>query len=289
MARDTRQILISYKKRKARRRRIFWCCVAVIILLTVLLFPKKGLVARLYAAQSQPPPASSQTEPDTPSTDTQPQEDTPQETTGQNYCYTSPVPQSDPVDDTYFNDAVFLGDSRTEGMLLLCGLHPAGAFACKGLMVDTVFTKPAFFVANQKRTAIDALKYTNFTKVYIMFGINETGWPYNSVFIEKYSQIIQAVRQVNPSADIYIQQIMPVTQHVSDTHSYIKNQKIAQYNTLLAQLAAENQVYYVDVANAVAPSGAPLPEDAATDGIHLNKTYCQRWLDYLKTHTVLTD
>ena len=31
-------------------------------------------------------------------------------------------------------------------------------------------------------------------------------------------------------------------------------------------------------------SGA-LPEEASTDGVHLNKEYCLKWLDYLKSHT----
>ena len=34
----------------------------------------------------------------------------------------SPVPESGPVEDTYFDDAAFLGDSRTEGFHLYSGL-----------------------------------------------------------------------------------------------------------------------------------------------------------------------
>ena len=28
-------------------------------------------------------------------------------------------------------------------------------------------------------------------------------------------------------------------------------------------------------------------DDASTDGIHLNKTYCDRWFNYLKYHAAL--
>ena len=54
---------------------------------------------------------------------------------------------------------------------------------------------------------------------------------------------------------------------------------------LLRELAEEKQVFYVDTENAAAAGDGSLPADAAADGIHLVKDYCEKWLDYLKTHT----
>ena len=140
-------------------------------------------------------------------------------------------------------------------------------------------------VDGEKVSVIDALKVADFSKVYIMLGINETGWVYSSVFVQKYGEIIDAIREINPEAIIYIQAIMPVSQTVSDSHSYIKNSKISAYNRLLQGLAEEKQVYYLDTAGAVAGEGRSLPEDAAPDGIHLVRSYCEKWLDYLIDHT----
>lgn len=202
------------------------------------------------------------------------------------YDYSKPVPPSDPVELTYFDDAVFIGDSRTEGLFLNTGLSNATSFAHMGLMVDTVFTRPLINVNGEKVPVMDALKKTAFSKVYIMLGVNETGWAYSSVFVKKYGEIVDAIREINPEAVIYLQEIMPVSQKVSNTHSYVKNPKIMEYNQLLRQLAEEKQVYYIDTASAVAGADGTLPEDAAPDGIHLARAYCQRWLDYLMTHTV---
>ena len=177
------------------------------------------------------------------------------------YDFSSPVPLSDPVDAAYFDDAVFIGDSRTEGLFLNTGLSNATPLAHMGLMVDTVFTKPLFNVDGEKV------------------------WVYSSVFVQKYGEIIDAIREINPEAIIYIQAIMPVSQTVSDSHSYIKNSKISAYNRLLQGLAEEKQVYYLDTAGAVAGEGRSLPEDAAPDGIHLARSYCEKWLDYLIDHT----
>ena len=202
------------------------------------------------------------------------------------YDFSKPVPLSDPVDISYFDDAVFIGDSRTEGLFLNTGLSNATSFAHMGLTVDAVFTRPLINVDGAKVPVIDALKTVGSSKVYIMLGINETGWVYSSVFVQKYGELIDAIREIAPDAVIYIQAIMPVSQKVSSTHSYITNAKIDEYDRLLQELAEEKQVYYIDTAGAVAGEDGSLPEDAAPDGIHLKRSYYQRWLDYLATHTV---
>lgn len=202
------------------------------------------------------------------------------------YDFSRPVPPSAPVDNSYFDDAVFIGDSRTEGLITNTGLAGTTSYTYKGLMVDTVFTKPVIRRGESKVPVMEALKTTDFSKVYIMFGINENGWPYNDVFIEQYGKIIDAVREINPEAVIYVQEIIPVTNHVSSTHSYIRNGKIAEFNRLLRQMAQEKQVYFIDTASAAAGPDGSLPDEAASDGIHLKKDYCQKWLDYLKNHTV---
>lgn len=196
------------------------------------------------------------------------------------------VQMSEAVDISYFDDAVFIGDSRIEGFMLFSGLSNATAYTHKGLMVDTVFTDPVINMDGQKISVMEALEKTSFSKVYIMLGINETGWPYNDLFIKKYSLIIDEIKKNNPDALIYIQSILPVSQKVSSTHSYVKKSKIDKYNLLIQQMAEEKGVYYINSAESVVAKDGYLPEEAASDGIHLKKAYCEKWLEYLKTHTI---
>ena len=51
-------------------------------------------------------------------------------------------------------------------------------------------------------------------------------------------------------------------------------------------MAEEKQVYYIDTGAAVSDENGCLPEEAATDGIHLKQSYCDKWLEYLKKHTI---
>lgn len=212
----------------------------------------------------------------------------PPETTEQEktYDYSASVPKSAAVERSYFDDAVFIGDSLTEELILTTSLSNTTVYAYKGLMVDTAFTKAVIRQGEQKVSVMDALAATDFAKVYIMFGINETGWVYSNIFQEKYGAIIDRIREINPDAVIYIQSILPVSQSVSSTHSYITNDRIDEYNGLLRQLAEEKQAYYVDVRQAVMGEDGALPEDAAPDGIHPVRAYCEQWLSYLQEHTV---
>lgn len=196
------------------------------------------------------------------------------------------VPPSPPIESDYFNDAVFIGDSRTEGFFMYTDLSNAKAYAHKGLTVDTVFTDPVINMNGSKLSIVEALRQTSFQKVYIMLGINEIGWAYNSIFIEKYTKLVDEIQIINPNATIYLQSILPVSNEVSSTHDYIKNEKINEYNGFIEQIAKEKNVYYLNVAEAVTSPNGALPDDAAVDGIHLKKEYCEKWLEYLKNHII---
>ena len=209
------------------------------------------------------------------------------ENTTKGYDYSKPVPKSQKVGIEYFSDAVFIGDSRTEGLAINNSLYSkTTVYTEKGLKVDTIFTDKVINKDGKKVTIMEALEKTKFSKVYIMLGINETGWKYNNLFIQKYTEIIDQIKKINPEAVIYIQSILPVSNKVSTEHQYLKNSKINEYNSLIQKMANEENVYYIDVNTAIRDSSGNLPEEAATDGIHLNKTYCGKWLEYLETHTI---
>lgn len=189
------------------------------------------------------------------------------------------------VDKNYFSDAVFIGDSRTEGFVINTGVCDGYAIASKGLNVKSVFDKQCIKDENTYVTAIDAIRTNSYNKAYLMFGINETGWEYSDIFIDYYKKIIEEIKTDNPNAKIYVQSILPVSKSVSDSSSYINRSRINEYNNLIKAMSEDENVYYLDVYNSIADKDGYLPDDASSDGIHLNKEYCLKWLDYLCMHT----
>ena len=197
------------------------------------------------------------------------------------------VPSSAPVPDGSFKDALFIGDSRTQGLMLYAPPPGATFYAVKGLTVSKALDDPVVEQDGQMVTIPQALKAQAFRKVYIMLGLNELGWVYPSIYVARYGELIDAIRAACPEAVVYIEAILPVTQKRSDSDATFNNPRIAMYNALLLELAEEKQAHYLAVGDAVGLDHGALPAEAASDGIHLNSAYCAKWREYLKTHTAI--
>ncbi len=195
------------------------------------------------------------------------------------------VPESEPVDDSYFDDAVFIGNSRTEGLKKFSGLSNATFITEVGLTVSSIFTDYCDISGGYRSRAFDALSGMNFGKVYIMLGMNELGWVYESVFKDDYGKIIDKIREINPDAVIYIQSIIPVSKWKDSSNHVFTNANVERLNAQLRDLADEKEVHYLDVAGALMDSEGYLPYEATGDGVHLEPPYCVKWTDYLRTHT----
>lgn len=191
-----------------------------------------------------------------------------------------------PVEDTYFADAVFLGDSRTEGFHLYSGLKEGQYLYAVGATVESVFSKATQQTAGGKVPIMDALSGMACSKVYIMLGVNELGWVSTQTFRDQYAKVIDRVQADHPDAAVVIQSILPVSQAQDDKKTYVNNARIREYNSLLEDLAQEKGCVYLDVASAVSDESGCLRADWTFDGIHLNPAGCRAWLQYLKEHPV---
>ncbi len=196
------------------------------------------------------------------------------------------VPEAEPVDDSYFADAVFLGDSRTEGFSLYSGLEEGECLYAVGATVWSVAEEAVWKTESGKVPLLDALETMEAGKVYIMLGANELGWPRAEVFREQYGKVIDRIREDHPDAEVVIQSILPVSAKQQAKGSYVNNGRISEFNELLRELAEEKGCPYLDVAEAVTGADGCLEADLTFDGIHLNVEGCKRWLEYLRTHPV---
>ena len=191
------------------------------------------------------------------------------------------------TDDAYFDTAVLIGDSRTEGLSLYTGMSNLDAFCSKGLNIEKVMTEPIVSTSDGMLTALEALKQKNYENIYISFGINELGWIYEDIFIEDYKAFIDAVREIQPNATIYVENILPVSKALSDEDEIYNNSNIKAFNKLLKRMCKDyGDIIYLDVASSVTVDGV-LPADASTDGRHCNQEYCEKWLDYIRQNVYI--
>lgn len=207
------------------------------------------------------------------------------------YDYTAPAPASDPVEMDYFADAVFIGDSRTDGLQLYSGISGTTFLCYKGITVYDVMNqdKKVITIGGQKYSVLDALAMGQYRKVYISLGINELGYYNSAGFAEKYGSFIDEVRRIQPGAIIYAQSLVPVNPDkckASGQPDWLNNEGIAGYNAALQQMCQEKQVVYLNISEALVDANGTLPAEATVDGLHFTRDWYKKWLDYLMNHTV---
>ena len=186
-----------------------------------------------------------------------------------------------------FDETVaFIGDSRTQGFIMYNGLKDVQDYSYVGLMVDTAVSKKFVKTSNgEKITLLEDMKGKNIKRVYIMLGVNDLGWSYPQVFKSNYKELIKEIKKIKPDAQIYVQSIIPVTKSRDKSDKYFNNTRIEQYNKLVKEVASEENVEYLNVQSALVNSEGYLPEETSPDGIHIGKSYCEKWLTYLKNNS----
>ena len=122
-----------------------------------------------------------------------------------------PVSQFTTVDASYFDDALFLGDSHTDGFHDYAGLGNATYFTKNGLTVKDAVEKSFIELDGKKVTLAEALGTRQFGKVYILLGINEIGAYTAADWAAQYKSLLDLVREKQPDAVIFIQSIFHTT------------------------------------------------------------------------------
>lgn len=193
------------------------------------------------------------------------------------------------VEDDYFADALFIGDSRTVGMRDYGGLEEISTFyASTGLTIYKMFGAEIVSVPGEKRniTVEEALQQNTFAKIYLMIGINEMGTGTVDSFIETYAEAVAHLQELQPNAIIYLQGIIKVTTARSEKGDYINNEGIVARNEGIAGLADNEKVFYLDVNPLICDETGGMVADYTFDGVHLKAKYIEIWKDYLKSHAI---
>ena len=213
-----------------------------------------------------------------------------------------PVPQSEAVPDSYFDDACFIGHSLVVGMKNYFRLPNADFFAVNGVSASWLLNNPYFELeetetdedgktVNVTGTLAQALgeKAGKYGKVYIMLGTNELGAEESHLrqYAASMEAIVDLVRATQPEAKIYLLSILPVSEKRSEKDEHFNCENVIAFNARLRQISADKQVYFVDTYSVLADADGYLPEGSClSDGIHILAPQYAMLKAYLKTHTV---
>ena len=202
---------------------------------------------------------------------------------------TAPTPVFQTVDDSYFDDALFIGDSRTEGLALYGSLTNADYFSSVGLTIFKVTEKAAGNPnTGESVTLAQKLAQKQYGKVYIMLGLNELGTGTTESWAQAYAQVIAQVRQAQPNAVIYLESILVVAASQDNPGGAINNATVNARNQALEALAnPQDNIFYLNVNEAVMDANGCLDASLTSDGIHLLGNSLSLWENYLKQHAIV--
>ena len=164
------------------------------------------------------------------------------------------------VDKVYFDDALFVGDSRTVGIMEYGNLNNATFFANTGLSVYNVLDKSISVPKVGKLKLEQLLNSKKFGKIYVMLGINELGYNLNNS-TKKYKELIEYIQKKQPNAIVYIEANLHVTKKKSDGDKIFNNKNIDLFNNSIKELADNKKIFYIDINEKFNDNNGNLSED----------------------------
>lgn len=187
------------------------------------------------------------------------------------------------VTEDYFDDALFIGDSRTVGLRDYTDLAEHADFYCETSLTIYKVLEESF---KGKGTILEALSKKNYGKIYLMVGVNELGRGTTEDFMAKYTEVVDTLHELCPDAKIMIQGIMHVSEKKSSSDAIFNNSNINARNNAIATLADNVHFFYIDMNEAVCDENGNLNAEYTHDQIHLLGMYNDLWKQFLLEHGV---
>ena len=185
----------------------------------------------------------------------------------------------------YFDDALFIGDSRTVGISEYGDLNNATFFANTGMSVYNVFEKNVSVPQVGKLKLEQLLTYKKFGKIYIMLGINELGYNQEKT-LKKYKDLLKFIQEKQSNAIIYIEANLHVTAKRSNKDKTINNININKINNEISKLADNEKIFFIDVNEKFDDENGNLSSNYTQDNVHIYAKYYKEWSDWLSQNAV---
>lgn len=188
-------------------------------------------------------------------------------------------------DKSYFDDALFIGDSRTVGIKKYGVFDNADYFASAGLSLYSIGGAKVEMEDGKKVKLEEMLSENTYGKVYIMLGINELGYDFDTT-IGKYQAFIDYVFGFQPDAIVYVCANMHVNSLRNELDDIHNNAAINRMNEQISQFADNEKIFYLDVNPLFDDENGNLAQEYVSDDTHLMGMYYEMWCNWYCENTV---
>lgn len=179
----------------------------------------------------------------------------------------------------YFQDALFIGDSRTMGLAEYGGIGDAAVFANTGMSIYRLYTLKNAFKEYGLHLE-DVLAQKQYSRIFFMLGINELGYDFDTT-IARYEEEVLKLHQAQPEAEIILEANLHVTAEKSAQDKIFNNENINRFNEGVRQIAERYGFSYIDVNVIFDDENGALSPVYTGDEVHVLGKYYQQWADWI--------
>lgn len=207
---------------------------------------------------------------------------TPAQTTNSDFSNTVTTPENS-VTETYtaaMDDALFIGDSRTVGLMEYSGLYDADFFCSTGATVFNIQKLRVSVPKIGKVTLEELLTHKKYGKIYVTLGINELGYNHETLVTE-YGNLISYIKSLQPNTVIFVQANLHVSKKRSESDTVINNAALNSLNSKISCFADNKNTFYIDANGLFDDFDGNLSSDKTQDGAHLYAKYYAQWGEWI--------
>ena len=213
----------------------------------------------------------------------------------QNVSEQAQVQQGEAVDASWFNDAVFLGDSVTLKLSYYCDAHPealgTAQFFCAGSLGYTnalwdLNAEDAVhpYYKGSVQLSENCAVATGAKKVFVMLGMNDIGLYGVEDTLQSLNTLLSKIHTNSPEAAIYVQSVTPILNGFEN--GSFSNETVRAFNARVSQYCEVNGLKYIDIYSLMCDENGYLKPENCGDpealGIHFTDSACEIWIDALK-------
>lgn len=180
----------------------------------------------------------------------------------------------------YFKDTLFIGDSRTAGLRQFGYFETADFFATPGLSVYSIPQTKVEIGDLGKIKLEELLAQKEYTKIYVMLGMNELGYRFPQT-VERYRNFIEDLQDWEPCAELYLCANLHVTSTRSNNDKFFNNENINKINLEIQTLAEEKELVYLDINELFDDENGDLDKEIASDDSHVTVENYIVWCDWI--------
>ena len=190
------------------------------------------------------------------------------------------------VDDDYFDDSCWIGDSRCMGIFDYSSFTGADFFCDNGYCAysNKLGKAVKHQRTNEKVTLENAMNNKKYGKVYLMLGINDCGYGNTQTFKEDYKAMIDTIREAQPDAIIYLVGNLHVARGVEEANPIFSNKNINAKNVAISKCADGVKTIYLDLNSLYVDEEGYLRKELTFDGFHLYASGYTDAITFFKQH-----